>query len=137
MFYIITAVVAGVLGFFIGKFHAVDVEELEDAAENLEGATMELEDFTKEIEAFNSDNERHLKENYALCIPILDALDKGEIDAARAHLIDEFGRFYHTYTYEDERYMNTEVVEAYLKQFEEKAKHSPSYQQIINYQPED
>ncbi|MEO0509416.1 MAG: hypothetical protein AAF065_06125 [Verrucomicrobiota bacterium] len=137
MIYAIIAVIAGAIGFFAGKFHSVDVDELEEMTENLEGATEGLEDFTKQMDAFNSDNERHLKEKYELCIPLLDALEENDIEFAKTHLIEEFGRFYYNYTYEDERYMNTDTVEDYLKQFENKAKHSQSYQLIVSYQSED
>ena len=137
MIYAIVAIIAGAIGFFAGKFHSVDIDELEETTQNPEASTEGLEDFYKQIEAFNADNERHLKEKYELCIPLLDALDENEIEKAKADLVDEFGRFYYTYTYEEERYMNTDTIENYLKQFEEKAKHSISYQLIINYKPED
>jgi len=130
MAYLIIAILCGVIGFFIGKYNSIDVEGLEEATAGLEG-------FSQEIETFSSDNERHLMEKYELCIPLLDALDENNNEAAKSDLIDEFGRFYHAYTYEDERGMNTATVENYLKKFEDKAKRSESYQLIISYQPED
>ena len=136
MIYAIIAIIAGAIGFFTGKYSSVNIDELEEMTEVLEGAAENLENFSKEIEGFNSDNERHLKEKYSLCIPILDALEENKIEAAKATLIEEFGHFYYTYTYEDDREMNTETIEGYLKEFEEKAKSSGSYQLIVDYKPE-
>ena len=59
MIYVIVALIAGAIGFFAGKFHSVDIDELEEMTENLEAGTEGLEDFTKQIEAFNADNERN------------------------------------------------------------------------------
>jgi hypothetical protein len=97
----------------------------------------QMEDFTTKLEEMNKDDQRHLKEMYSLCMPVLKALEENKIEEAKGLLVEEFGRFYYNYTYEDERYMNPEIIEGYLKEFEALASTQPSFKKIIEYKPKE
>jgi len=129
---IIASVISAGIGYFVGKYNGVDLEDIEQ----MEQATEGLQEFTAKLNEMNAENERCLKEKYSVCLPVLTAIENQEYNKAKEILIDEFGAFYYNYTYEDERHMNPDIIEQYLKELEEKAVTDPSFQQIINFKPE-
>ena len=96
-----------------------------------------LEAFTKEMKPLIAKEDARSKEYLTVSISVLRLLDSGSQGEAKSALIEQLGRYYYNYTYEEERYMNTEITESLLKTMERLSAKHPSFREVVKYKPKE
>jgi hypothetical protein len=96
-----------------------------------------LDAFTKEMKPLIEKDDARSKEHLTVSISVLRLLDRGSQGEAKNALIEQLGRYYYNYTYENERYMNTEITESLLKTMQRLSAEHPSFRDVIKFKPKE
>ncbi len=120
-------VLACLTSFFIGKHYSLFSPE----------SVSEMESFTAQMKPLLANDEARIKEHLSLLIEVLKALDAGNDTSAKQVIIDQLGRYYYNYTYENERHMNSEITESLLTTMEVLSVTSSSFSSVVKFKPEE
>ena len=125
---IVITIISLSIGIIIGKIFPVDIDLLEKQIG-------ELEEMTELQESSNSVNDLNLVSDFNSYIQVLENVEQKNLLKIANIVIENLGRTYYNYTYEDERYMNSDSFNECLTLIEEKAVNSELFKKVIEYKP--
>ena len=134
---IIISIITLIIGIIIGKVYPLDmtvIEELEKHTESLE--PMNDDQMIELLESSNAAHDMQLVGEFNSYIKLLEHLEKKDLLNLEKIIVHELGNNYYNYTYEDERYMNSDSVNECLKTIENKANKSELFKKVFEYKPE-
>ena len=125
---IVITIISLSIGIIIGEIFPVDIDLLEKQIG-------ELEEMTELLESSNSVNDLNLVSDFNSYIQVLENVEQKNLLKIANLVIENLGRTYYNYTYEDERYMNSDSFNECLTLIEEKAVNSELFKKVIEYKP--